>query len=149
MDCHQLAPYLCAAGWRSMLSSSQQNLHLLFKNSRKSGLIELKRSSIETRGGRVLSCSSWRTLTLKFLFLTTGEVKTTSLVALVSPDEAKRLALLPSANLARMRWERGYGSFAFGVQWYFDLRVAAKITSTIQYFSSILAAKDFASISKC
>ena len=46
-----------------------------------------------------LGCSSWRTLSFKFLFLTTGEVKTTSLVALASLDEAKLLAPPPSASL--------------------------------------------------
>ena len=46
----------------------------------------------------MLGCS-WRTLALKLLFLTTGEVKMTSLVALASLDEAKLLAPLASASL--------------------------------------------------
>jgi len=72
---------------------------MLIKNSHKSGLTELKRSSTETRGGRVLGCSSWRAL-VKLLFFITGEVTTSSLVALASPDEAKHLALPLSASLA-------------------------------------------------
>ena len=81
------------------LSSSQQNFRLLFKNSRKSGLTEFKQSSTETRGGSILGCSNWRILALKLLFLITGEVKTTLLVALASLDEAKLLAPPPSARL--------------------------------------------------
>ena len=81
-------------------SSSQQNFRLLVKNSRKSGLTKLKRSSTETRGGRVPGCSSWRTLSLKLLFLTIGELKTTSHVVLASLGEAKLLAPPPSASLA-------------------------------------------------
>jgi len=37
---------------------------------------------------------------VKLFFLTTGEVTTASLVALALTDEAKHLALLPSASLA-------------------------------------------------
>ena len=74
---------------REKLSSSQRNFCLIVKNSHKSRLTELKRSSTETRGGHVLGCSSWRAL-VKLLSLITGEVKTT--VTLASLDEAKLLA---------------------------------------------------------
>ena len=72
---------------------------MLIKNSRKSGLTELKRSSKETEGGRVLCFSSWGAL-VKLLFLITGEVKITPSVALALLDEANLLALPPSMSLA-------------------------------------------------
>ena len=99
MDRHQLAPCLFTAKGEVWLSSSQQNFHLLVKNSHKLGLTKLKRFSTETRGGRVLGCSSWGAL-VKLLSLIIGEVKTTPPVTLASLDEANLLSLPPSASLA-------------------------------------------------
>jgi len=87
---------------------------------------------------------------LKLLFLTTGEVKTTSPIVLALLGEAKLFALLPSASLA----PESVGSEAMiasvlAHNGALIFRIVAKITSTIQCFSSSLATRDFASISKC